>query len=176
MNECLQHDAYLRANPEDRTAALALVDHAQEEYGLSRLDALKAVAQTRRAARHERDHATAARYLAPMSDFKNYLHRCIAEAVFRPHLRGFTVLVAPGRHVPVVTSPEPTTPVNQWLAPLILVSAKWVLLRMAEWMDPRCTGLSIRLAKEGHMLPAKRTTRRRANSDRATDTNRRRAK
>lgn len=149
MTPLKHHHAYVVRVPDDRTAALALVDHCQEETGATRIQALRKVAAITVAAKRTKRLAVAARWLADKGEVGAYLRREILRAASGHYAtKWYRILVtgfAPVRVLLRAVASRRQRPGGLTIA----VSAGWVILRVAERFDPARTAASVVRAKCG---------------------------
>jgi len=127
MNAVINHEQYALENLTDRVAWLALVDHHQEEFEISRRVALRAVAAMRRNARCERELAKASALLAAGSPNREHLLRALRAFCELADLNTTTVITIRGRARPVLY--EASDELGRRVLPgdTILVGARFVL-------------------------------------------------
>ena len=89
MNSLNLHIAYVEAHPDDKTAALSLVDHFQEEHGWSRWQALRTVVRTYRDEKDNRQIAACARKCQLQTISSEMLLQVIGEEM---HVSGYSAV------------------------------------------------------------------------------------
>jgi len=117
---------YLDERPEDKGAALALVDLLMEEQGLSKLQACRQVA--RRVVKRRNEHAVdAARSLiGPRSPMSNWLMHVIRRYPSEARTLDGTVVIAVGWRPPTLLEAG-ARPSHYWGQAVVLVGARWIL-------------------------------------------------
>jgi hypothetical protein len=134
MNELLHHEDYVAAYPDDKTAALALVDHLTETCGWEYRYAVRTVAHIRYTARTARDVAAASARLAHNAYGREYLNVCIVLSLNLNADWPMLISVVPGSRPPSAVQLDYHTDGDHFPYWGITVGARWVL-RLANQFD-----------------------------------------
>jgi len=129
--------AHVAAVPEDKCAALALVDLLQEDEGLPVRQAFRRVAGIMRAAAQARDLARAAELLRVESDAFIDLRESIRAECSLHRITYFTIVVVPGRQWPRLHHRPTTLKGSYWVETTVTVGARWVLAERMRQLGKR---------------------------------------
>lgn len=127
MHPYTDHAAFVFDHPDDKAAALALVDHYEEVWDTTHRAALKSVALHRVNARRQATTRRAATYLASAHRFSRFLWRLIVCAADPVELEAVTVLVDGFKPPTYVHHPGGQEEASTYASSSILVGARWVL-------------------------------------------------
>lgn len=127
MNDLLSHERYVEEHPNDKAAALALIDRHVEELRVSYRTSLRAVAAMRRAAREAIELKQAAALIAPDSEHAWPITRAVRGWVANRLADYGTVFLVPGRKRPRLSAPTVNTFPPSFGSVCIIVGARFVL-------------------------------------------------
>lgn len=130
MNDYNAHEYFVKKNPNNKAAALALVDHHEEVFKVSYLVALKFVAKLRRAARNARDMTEAAQLMAGTGVVAGMTCDTIRLGCPEPGAYLASIILVNGSRPPTMKISPRLLPAF-WRPGFIVVGARWVLDMMA---------------------------------------------
>jgi len=127
VNELHLHVASVREHPEDKTSALALVDHFQEEGTPTRGEALRKVAAIRATKRRAHELAVATALMSNDTPTRTVLYLMMLHSLSLDLTIPATVCVVEGRRAPVVELRHDEAGDHVWTEYEITVGAGWLL-------------------------------------------------
>lgn len=128
MSDLQAHEDFVRCNLEDRVAARALVDHYQDDAGMTRRAALRVVAALRKSRRDASEEGQAAELMKPDSRYRPLLSTHIRAEVETMDAIGATVLIVAGSRPPKFRPPKQGSRGHYWRTGTIVVGARWILV------------------------------------------------
>lgn len=127
MTSLCDHEEYVRLHPNDKTAALALVDHRMELLDVSRLMALKVVAGIRRRAVASAELARATKLVSNGRSSGRRVLWIIREFTVAGNASSAAVIIKEGRTRPRFYPPGEGSEAHDYFGGVITVGARFVL-------------------------------------------------
>ncbi len=132
MTTIQDHLEWVLDHPDDRAAALALIDRLEEVWALSQYTALRVVARMRRESRAARAVAAAAALVDERSPLRTALYQTCVQLAPEDYCGGFVFVVIRGWRPPDFQfrlHPNQYGQVRRWTC---TVGARWLLSQASE--------------------------------------------
>lgn len=123
------HLSYVLEHPNERTAARALIDRAEEVFSVPHVDAVKWVAKQRREERNARELAAARMCIMPGTKWAPLVRLHIRNAAGPEQALSATIIIVPGSRRPQFIPANPHETNAAGLSHVLRVGARWVIDR-----------------------------------------------